>query len=106
MSKKDFSGGLGALLKDKPTAKETTASKTPAGRGRPKGTYKVVASSSQQGTKEGETRATFIIQEELLQAIKDIAYWERLKIKDVLQRALEVEVARYEKQNGPIKPTP
>lgn len=35
------------------------------------------------------TRATFIIDKELLSKLKKKAYWDRLKIKDVLNSALE-----------------
>jgi hypothetical protein len=56
--------------------------------------------------KEGETRATFIINEELLEKVKAIAYWERELIKDTINQALQETVAKYEKINGAIKPIP
>jgi hypothetical protein len=55
---------------------------------------------------ENETRATFIVNEEVLEKIKAIAYWERIRIKDVVDRAQLQVVAEYEKKSGPIKPTP
>ena len=97
MTKKDFTGGFNSLLgadKDKPT------------RGRPKTTTKEVTKSSQEGTKENETRATFIVNEELLDKLKAIAYWERVLIKDVVNTALQEAVAKYEKKNGVINPIP
>ena len=96
MSKKDFSGGLNSLLGDQP--KKSKA-------GRPVTQTKEITKSSQEGTKENETRATFIVKEDLLEKLKAIAYWERVLIKDVINTALEETVAKHEKK-GTIKPIP
>lgn len=96
MSKKDFTGGLSSLLGENTGAKK----------GRPKTQFKEITKSSQQGTKELETRATFIVNEELLDKLKAIAYWDRFLIKDVINVALLDAVAKYEKNNGEIKPIP
>jgi hypothetical protein len=70
MSKKNFTGGLNSLLGDQPEKPK---------RGRPQITQtKEITKSSQEGTKENETRATFIINEELLDKLKAIAYWDRV----------------------------
>lgn len=98
MSKKNFSGGINSLLDN--------SSKTKAKRGRPRTQTKEIIKTSQIGTKDLETRATFIVNEELLDKIKAIAYWDRLLIKDVLNAALEDVVIKYEKKNGAIKPIP
>lgn len=71
--------------------------------GRPKSNFKEITKSSQQGTKEEETRATFIVKEELLDKLKAIAYWERAMIKEIINSALQEYVDRYEKKNGVIK---
>jgi hypothetical protein len=97
MSKKNFTGGLNSLLGNQP---EKTK------RGRPVTQTKEITKSSQEGTKENETRATFIINEELLDKLKAIAYWDRVLIKEVVNKALQEAVAKYEKVNGEIKPTP
>ena len=97
MSKKNFTGGLNSLLGDQPEKPK---------RGRPKTSTRVITKSSQEGTKENETRATFIINEELLDKLKAIAYWDRVLIKDVVNTALQDTVAKYEKKNGDIKPIP
>jgi len=97
MSKKNFTGGLSSLLGDQPEK---------AKRGRPVTHTKEISKSSQEGTKEGETRATFILKEELLDKLKAIAYWDRLLIKDVVNTALQETVAKYEKKNGEVKPIP
>lgn len=96
MSKKNFTGGLSSLLGDQPDKPK---------KGRPVTQYKEITKSSQEGTLENEIRATFIVNEGLLEKIKSIAYWERLKIKEVVDLALLDAVAKYEKKNGVIKPT-
>lgn len=97
MSKKDFSGGLSSLLGDQPEKPKV---------GRPTTNTRKITKTSQEGTAENETRATFIVNEEILEKVKAIAYWERLRIKDVVDSALQEAVATYEKKKGPIKPTP
>ena len=97
MSKKDFTGGLSSLLGDQPEKPK---------KGRPVTQTKEITKSSQEGTKENETRATFIVNEELLEKLKAVAYWERRMIKEVIASALEETVAKYEKKNGPVKLIP
>ncbi len=97
MSKKNFTGGLNSLLGDQPDKPK---------RGRPVTQTKEITKSSQEGTKENETRATFIINEELLEKLKAIAYWDRVLIKDVINGSLAETVAKYEKKNGAIKTVP
>ena len=97
MSKKNFTGGLNSLLGDQPEKPK---------KGRPQTVFKEITKSSQEGTKENETRATFIVNEELLDKLKAIAYWERVLIKDVINTALQEAVVKYEKKNGDIKPIP
>ena len=97
MSKKNFTGGLNSLLGDQPEKPK---------RGRPVTQTKEITKSPQEGTKEKETRATFIINEELLDKLKAIAYWDRVLIKDVVNTALQETVAKYEKKSGDIKPIP
>ena len=97
MSKKNFTGGLNSLLGDQPDKPK---------RGRPVTQTKEITKSSQEGTKENETRATFIINEELLDKLKAMAYWDRKLIKEVVETALQDIVVKYEKKNGAIKPIP
>jgi len=47
-----------------------------------------ITKSSQEGLKSGWTRATFIVREELLEKIKDLAYWERKQVKEVIDEAV------------------
>ncbi|MBO0953140.1 hypothetical protein [Fibrella forsythiae] len=97
-SKKDFTGGLSSLLGETPQleAKPAILPKT----------VKEITKTSQIGTKEEETRATFIVNEGMLEKIKAIAYWERLQIKDVISTAFSEYLASYEKKNGPIQSIP
>ena len=97
MSKKNFTGGLNSLLGDQPDKPK---------RGRPVTQTKEVTKSSQEGNKENETRATFIVNEDLLEKLKAIAYWDRVLIKDVVNTALQDVVNKYEKKSGAIKPIP
>lgn len=77
-----------------------------AKRGRPKSNFREIDRSSQEGCKANETRATFIVKEDALEKIKALAYWERRKVKEVIQAALAEHLDRYERANGPIKPKP
>ena len=75
-------------------------------RGRPVTQFKEISKTSQLGTKENETRATFIVNETILAKVKAMAYWDRVDIKQVVGDALQTALAKYEKSNGPIKPMP
>jgi hypothetical protein len=57
--------------------------------GRPKSNFKNITKTSQIGTKINETRATFIVNEEQLELIKMVAYWERITMKTVVFEAFE-----------------
>ena len=97
---KSFKGGLDTLLGEQPKQPERKKA------GRPKTSTRVVEKSSQEGTKDGETRATFIVKEGLLDKFKAIAFWDRALIKDMTNSALEDYITRYEKKNGSVKPIP
>jgi len=97
MSKKNFKGGLSSLLGDQPS---------PAKTGRPRTQTKKPTKSSEEGTKEGETRATFIVKIELLEKLKALAYWKRRLIKDEVNDLLAEAIERYEAESGKIKPIP
>jgi hypothetical protein len=97
MNKKSLKGGINSLLGETPQKPK---------RGRPVTQTKEVVKSSQEGTLEGEVRATYIVREQQVEAIKCIAYWERKKIKDVVVEALDAAIKAYEKKNGKIKAIP
>lgn len=100
MAKKSFSGGLNSLLG------ETKPAEQAAEQAEPKAAKKEITKTSQLGTKEKETRATFIVNEDLLEKMKALAYWDRVLIKDIVNAAFEEHIARHEKKNGEIKDTP
>jgi len=103
MAKKNFKQTglntiLGAVKKETPAPAKKKA-------GRPKDPNKrVPEKSSQKGTKNDETRATFILKEKLVEKLKNIAWWDRKKIKDVVGEALSLYVAQWEEENGAVKP--
>ena len=105
MSKKNFTGGLNSLLGEK-TKTKNKAIVMEKKAGRPVTQFKEITKTSQEGTKENETRATFIVNEELLDKLKAIAYWDRLLIKDVINSAFEETISKHEKKHGAIKPIP
>ena len=88
---KNFKGGLDSILGE-------ATGKGLGKRGRPKTNLKTVTKTSQTGTKENETRATFIVNEEQLENIKALAHWERLSIKEVLAQAIESHLASKKKE--------
>jgi uncharacterized protein YnzC (UPF0291/DUF896 family) len=48
----------------------------------------VISNASQKGLKDGWTRDTFILRKEYLEKIRALAYWERKKLKEVIDEAL------------------
>ena len=59
--------------------------------------------TSQQGLKDGWTRATFILRKDYLEKLKSLSYWERKKIKEVVDEALTLYLRRKKtrrKTNG------
>jgi uncharacterized protein YnzC (UPF0291/DUF896 family) len=44
--------------------------------------------SSEKGLQDGWTRDTFILRIDYLEKIKALAYWQRKKVKDVVDEAL------------------
>ena len=66
--------------------------------GRPKkGVY-----SPERGTKEDETRATFIVNKKNLRKVKYISLMETRQIKDVIGEALSDYIEKWEQENGII----
>lgn len=74
--------------------------------GRPKTSTKTAKRSAEVGTVEGEMRYTAIVNEELLETVKKIAYWERMKMKDMFNLALESFIEEYKSKFGEIKDIP
>lgn len=83
MSKKNFKSGIDGILGGSGEVKKSP------GRGRPKVRKDENVQSAKKGTKPNETRATFVVNDEQLETIKAVAYYERTSIKNVLAEALE-----------------
>ena len=103
MSKKNFTGGLSSLLGDQPEVAETVAKTITKTKEIP-----AISQVTKDVAKEvsKETRATFIINETLLEKLKAIAYWDRLLLKEIISSALSDTITKYEKKNGELKPIP
>ena len=84
MSKKDFSKGLDTLLGEGSTT-EKAKPQIPV------------------QSKTRETRATFIVNEAKLEKIKSLARTEGILIKDILDKALEDFILKWEAKHGKIK---
>jgi hypothetical protein len=56
-----------------------------------------------RGLKPGWKRATLIIRETHLFKIKDVAYWERKEIKEVVDEALGAYLKTKEVKSRPLK---
>lgn len=91
MGKKTFTGALNSVMREEAPEEQNSDTKKP---GRPK------------TATPGGIRTTLILNKDLMEKIKALAYWERLLIKDVVEEAIEEKIKRYEKQHGEIKPIP
>ena len=49
---------------------------------------KGIINSSEKGLKDGWTRDTFILRKDYPEKIRALAYWERKKVKEVIDEAL------------------
>ncbi len=56
--------------------------------GRPRTIYREYEKTSQEGLRDGYTRATFIVREDLLKKLKDYTYTERKKLKDTVNEMI------------------
>lgn len=86
MAKKNFTGGLSTLLGDTPTDKKPSAT--------------VTATPAAPKEAASTIRATFEVEEDLVTAIKGVAHYERLRIKDIVSDAFAQYLTDYEKSKG------
>ena len=82
------------------------------------GARKKKVSKSKAGLPEGLTRATMILNEEDLDKLRSIAYWESFRrsqeagkivkvlIREVTAEAIAQYVKKYESKHGKVKPIP
>lgn len=98
MSKKNYASTSNAIdkilgekmeeseVKENTTGVEILPGQTENGvkRGRPRTNYREVVKSSQQGLREGDTRATFIVNEDKLRKLKALTLIEGKPIKEII----------------------
>lgn len=94
MGKKSFGNGLNTILgspviDEKVEEEQTVNQEEKNPQGRPRTNMREIINTSQKGTREGETRSTFIMSEKSLNRLKALSYWKRKQIKAVLQEALK-----------------
>ena len=86
-------GGLDMLITSTEDKRDLNVKETPSTtktkRGRPKEINRIVTKASQSGLREGLTRATFIVKEDTLDRLKERAYTDRKKLKDLVTEALD-----------------
>jgi len=92
MAKKNFSSGFDKLLGNTPDQKKEDVKKTET----PKQEEPIIENVEEV---DPEVRATYIIKQSTVNKLKDIAYWERAMLKEIIQEALEGYVETWEKEN-------
>lgn len=74
--------------------------------GRPKTRTHKPTKAAAKNTRLGEEKYIVIMKTEDVESAKDLAYWERLTIKEVFANAIADYKTKYEKKNGPLKSRP
>ncbi len=65
-----------------------------------------MAKTTKTGKPAKTKLSSFRIQEELIEKIRGLSYWQRETITNLVNTALEEFIARHEKKSGPIQPAP
>lgn len=76
------------------------------GAGRPKIRTHESERAAGKRTKEGEEKYIIIAAVQDIEAMKNIAYWDRLTIKQAFAQAIADYKAKFEKKNGPLRQRP
>lgn len=76
------------------------------GAGRPKIRTHETKRAAAKRTKEGEEKYIIIASTADIETMKNIAYWDRLTIKEAFAGAIADYKAKYEKKNGVLKSRP
>ncbi|WP_052600038.1 hypothetical protein [Aureispira sp. CCB-QB1] len=98
MAKKNFSSGFDKLLGNTPEQKNKEE-KNINEKEAPKKSKTKESIIEHQEEVDPEVRATYIIKQSTVNKLKDIAYWERAMLKEIIQEALEEYVEAWEKEN-------
>lgn len=93
MEQNFMAGVTDDLIRDKSNESQETkqieeVEQTKVKRGRPK-TTRVAIKGSQKGLKEGYTRKTFILRDELISDLDNLAWYERTTIQEITNQMLE-----------------
>ena len=80
--------------------------KASKGPGRPKTRSHAPERAAAKSTKEGEEKYIVILKTSSIEMMKNLAYWDRMTIKDAFEQAISDRIAKYEKKNGPLKSRP
>lgn len=95
-------GGLDMLIGSTTEPRDLNVKETPSKpkRGRPTEIKRDITKTSQSGLREGLTRATFIIREDTLDRLKERAYTDRKKLKDLVSEALDYYLDKTKAEGG------
>ena len=55
---------------------------------------------------DGYTRTTFILPDSKMDKVREIAFREHITLKETLEYALDLAIAKYEKKHGELTPRP
>jgi hypothetical protein len=99
MAKKNFNQGINSLLGSSREINENQEQENSF-----TAFQKEIKGSVKAGLKEGETRATLILNEDIITKFKAVSYWDRVPLKVIMNNALNAFIISYEEQNGKIKP--
>lgn len=55
---------------------------------------------------KGKTQVNFNISDEMLEQVKNLAYWENITHSDVYSNSVARFIKAFEKKNGKIRPIP
>jgi len=80
--------------------------KASKGPGRPKIRLHNPERAAAKRTKEGEEKYVITLKTEMIDKMKDVAYWDRLTLKQTYSEAVEDRIKKYEKKSGNLKGRP
>jgi hypothetical protein len=99
MAKKNFNQGINSLLGSTREISDSQEQENNFAQ-----FQKELRGSVKAGLKEGETRATLILNEDIITKFKALSYWDRVPLKVIMNNALNAYIISYEEKNGKIKP--
>ncbi len=100
MAKKNFNQGINSLLGSNREISDNQEQENNF-----TSFQKEIKGSVKAGLKEGETRATLILNEDIVSKLKAVSYWDRVPLKVIMNNALNAFIISYEEKNGKIKPS-